>query len=117
MNARRKQQKNAQTAPVAPVGLTRSNILMLFQKQMRPAFRTIDKGRKRGYINFIIRWKNWKSARQDCETKAVEATQGVEFGSACARHAERLCLLLPKDRSPGGRARSANYRCCPPLQR
>ena len=55
MNVRRKQQKNAQTVPVAPVGLTRSNILMLFQKQMRPAFRTIDKGGEMGYINFIIR--------------------------------------------------------------
>ena len=55
MNARRKQQKNVQTAPVAPAGLTRSNILMLFQKQMRPAFRTIDKGGEMRYINFIIR--------------------------------------------------------------
>lgn len=55
MNARRKQQKNEQTAPVAPAGLTRSYIFMLFQKQMRPAFRTIDKGGEMGYINFIIR--------------------------------------------------------------
>ena len=55
MNARRKQQKNAQTAPVAPAVLTRSNILMLFQKQMRPAFRTIDKGGEMRYITFIIR--------------------------------------------------------------
>lgn len=55
MNVRRKQQKNAQTVPVAPADLTRGNILMLFQKQMRPAFRTIDKGREMRYINFIIR--------------------------------------------------------------
>lgn len=41
--------------PRRAADLTRGNILMLFQKQMRPAFRTIDKGREMGYINFIIR--------------------------------------------------------------
>ena len=50
MNVRRKQQKNAQAVPVAPADFTRGNIIMLFQKQMRPAFRTIDKGGEMGYI-------------------------------------------------------------------
>ena len=51
---RRKQRKNAQTLPVAPPEHTGSDIFMLFQKQMRPAFRTIDKSRGICYINFII---------------------------------------------------------------